>query len=513
MIGRFRVRGRDDDGMGGCFPSDTSILVATCYSINNVMAYVLGLATPAHHGFLARQKPPKSKTGYLMHYKPATAGFLLVSAALIWTGVFRLNGSTLLNAYLAPLYQLIVQGAPPLPKTTSRWSPWLGLNDDILSYICQFYGPVRFHASDRQNIGKVLKVLTALNRLFENLKYVGTIEVDEVLAYYLLLSELSFVKKRYPDELERKLMQWPLPKGNLTLSLLISTGNINKSTFDSLAFYLPYISDKSARLAAVNYFLDARAEGSIQYDRFGYILMRILISAFEPGLVSKWKRILRPSALSSDLFNVDIAGCLLHFAPVERGEALIDDLRDALAVVANRGMFAQFCAIFIRYPTTLRDQDSMQVIFKRNIQEFQAIPFTAEQWTVLSVINKIRFGAPQDIKDMCEAERKALFRMFSETGKFALVFHIWAREDVPANVWEQFDNDPSNDCILSRLAFGLEGLFQDYFDVDLVNDNHLDFCYFLNQFKDYPSSSKKQRFQELLRAKVQEHSEVVLALI
>ena len=438
-----------------------------------------------------------------MHYESTAALFFLVSFALLLTSVFHLSGSTLVNAFLAPLYQLITKETPPLPK---RSSPSSELNVELLlARVCQHYGPVRFNTLDRKKAIKILIVLTTLSHLFEHLKYVGTIEPDEVLAYYLLLSELSFVKKRYPNALKRMLMKWPLPKGNLTLSLLISTGQIDKSTFDSLESYLPYISGKSARLEAVNYCLDACAEGSLY---FGGSLECILISASEPRIVHKLKRILRPSALSSDRLNVAIAGCLLHFAPAELGEALVDDLSKALAVFANR-VFTNF----FRHPTTHRDSDLMLAIFERNVKEFQAIiSFTDEQRTALSVINKIKFGAVQDIKNMSESERKELFDMLRNRN-LELVFYIWAREDVEKyRAWEQFAKDSSNSSIPFRLAFDLEGFFENHFSADLFEGQNPVFCLLLEEFKYYPNCSKKKRFHELLRAKVQEGSETKSAL-
>ena len=443
---------------------------------------------------------------YVMRFQSIAVCFSLALTVLLWTSVVCAQGPV--KSY-SPLLQTTQElslntETAPSPKMSSIW---LGLKDDLLSYICQLYGPVRFNASDRQNIGKVLKVLTTLSRLFEHLKYVGTIEVDEVLAYYLLLSELSLVKKRYPDKLERKLMKWPLPKGNLTLSLLISNAPIRESTLESLASYLPYISDKPARLAAVNYCLDACAKGSTNLEDVHFLILRC---AFEHRVVRKFKRILRPSEES----NAFIASGLLHFAPAELDGTLVEDLNKALAVVANTEMFTKFWTNFISYPTTHRDLDSMRVIFERNAQAFQANTlFTAEQRTALSVLNKIKFGASQEIEAMSEAERKALFNMFRGKDKCALVFHIWAREDVEKDgAWAQFANDRSNTSILSRLAFRLEWFFQNHFYLDLANGNRSDFSDFLDEFKYYPSSSKKQRFHELLLAKIQERSQTMLVL-
>ena len=128
-----------------------------------------------------------------MQLEPVAILFFLVSLVLLWTHVFRLNGSTLLDEILAPLYQLIAQKSPLNIEPVSFPSPWSKLDVDLLTCICQFYGPVRFNSSDRKKAVKVLIVLSALSRLFNDLKYVGKIDLDEVFAYHLLLSELSFV--------------------------------------------------------------------------------------------------------------------------------------------------------------------------------------------------------------------------------------------------------------------------------------------------------------------------------
>ena len=360
-----------------------------------------------------------------MRYEFIAARFSLALTALLWTDVLCTKCPTPFDDSKDQKASLNIEPAP----STQMSSPWLDLNDDLLSCICQFYGPVRFNGSDRDKIGKVVTVLTALSRLFENLKYVGLIEVDEILAYYLLLSELSHVKK-FPSALERMLVRWRIPKGNLGLSLLISTGEIGESTLTSMASYLPHIPDMSARLAAVNYCLDACATNAVLLD-FDINHYPLLCSALVPSVMSKWRRILIPSGQSSAL----IASSLLHFAPAELDEAEVKALKDALdyimPTIASDAR-SWFCGYFIRHPVLHRDQYTRQDIFVHNVQVFQAISFTDEQRITLSVVNKIKFGA---LQDMSPEERKVLFDILWDAQNFALVFHIWARAvDVSASI-------------------------------------------------------------------------------
>ena len=417
-----------------------------------------------------------------MRYESIVARFLLVSTAPLWSGVLCAQGRK------KPEELPLTIGSASSPR-------------ESISFTVPF-------SSDLMQVAKVQEVRTTLSHLFGNLNDVGKIETDEVLAYYPLLSELSFFKKRYPSKLDTRLIEWPLPKGNLTLSLLISNGPIRESTLRSLVSYFPRMSDKPAGLAVVNYYLDVCAPNSMDYF-YGYDNLR---GHLEPCVVSRLKRTLCPSVETSCL----IASSLLHFPLSELNEALVNDLNEALAKfvppIAEYSRFL-FCSYFISHPVIHRNQNSRQSIFLFNVLVLRAIPFTAEERITLSAINKIKFGSPQVIKDMSEAERKKLFDMF-HNGSSALVFHVWAREDAEKDgAWVQFVNDSSYTSALSRLAFGLEDFFQNHFDVDFLKDNDWYLCYLLDEFKNYPSSSKQKHFQELLRAKVQEHSETILALL
>ena len=434
-----------------------------------------------------------------MRYESVAALFFLVLTALLWTDVLCAEVTPQPDDPKGQDLSLNTETVPSLEMSSSSSD----LNVELLLFsICQFYGPVCFNTVDRKKAIKILIVMSTLSSLFENLKYVGKIEVDEVLAYYLLLSELSFIKKRSSNELKWRLMTWPLPKGNLTLSLYISTGSIDQYTLLKLASYLPYISDKPARLAAVNYCLDRVASGSMCLDD---VRGRILLSAFEPWVVHKLKQISHQSTSLSAF----IAGSLLHFAPAELEMALVDDLNEALAKITattnNPGLWlAIFWREFAKYSVTHRSQDFMKAILERNALTFKTERFFNDRLSDLSALNKIKFGAPEDIS---EAEPNGLLASFT-TG---LVFNMWDRVDVPADDWIKFANDPSNICTLSRLAVDPERFFQNHFSVDLFNNS--DFRIFLKEFKYYPSSSKKKLFHELLRGKVEEHHETVLALL
>ena len=431
-----------------------------------------------------------------MRYKFIVALFFLIAISLLWIVLFRLNESTVLDTILAPLYRQEDQE----PVLNTKFAPVRKI---------LFPSIVRFSTSEPTEVVEVKEVLTTLSSLFENLNYVGTIEADDVLAYSPLIPELSFIKERHPNKLEEMLMKWPLPKGNLTLSLLISTGPIRNPTLESLALYLPYISDHSARLAAANYCLGACASNSMPSSLSH---CDILGSTLELSVVRELKRIWIPSTLTSIL----IASGLLHFAPAELDKALVDDIKKGLANLATTKYmheFDIFLLYFIYYPTILRHPDTMQAIFERNALAFQAIPSVSnKQLTILSAVNKIKFGTSFVFTSMSKEEWIALFEGFTYAGGFmiSLVFSIWAREDVSAAAWGQFAKDSSNTSMLSKLAFDLDGFFENCFDANLFK--HERFIYFLNEFKYYPNSSKKQQFLTLLRAKLQGRPAVVQAV-
>ena len=353
-------------------------------------------------------------------------------------------------------------------------------------------------------------MLVALSRVFENLRYVGGIEMDEVLAFWPLLSELFLIKRRCPKELETMLkklpINWPLPKGNVMLSLLISTGQCQLTRLNSLASYLPYISDKRARLAAANRGLDACTENSVlvPFHHSHYLALR---STFEPCVVSKLKQMLNPTPGSAAF----IASSLLHFAPTAMSPALVNALDEALAEITTDGSFIvrfSFYHDFTMHPVILQDSDSMQAIFERNNQALLDIPFDDRERNALSALNKIKFGA---LQDMNPDEQDCLFGAWGTRFEVPLVFNIWAREDVDKHVLAQLANRPRNTGILAKMAFDLEGFFQHHFNVELFSD--LRFNRFLNEFKYYPTSIKKERFLTLLRDKVRQRSETVLALL
>lgn len=363
------------------------------------------------------------------------------------------------------------------------------LPTDIMYLIAQFLAPINRACRDPKTMMTLIIALSTLDRLFDRMHYFGQIDVAEVLKFHTFLAEISFVKAYSTEQLRQMLLNGAFPMGNLALSLLISLDQSTlEAAFHDLSVCLPKVTDRAARLAAVNFCLDRCADGShfIAVDKYDQIVGHV----FEKDIVSKFRQILKPAG-----FRISLG--MMHFIDADNGL----ELNRRIALDLNTQDFYQMYWDCIRYPTIVRDADLMAAIHDRNRTIISNLPIDPESMTAVDILNRLKFG---DASRISAINPVVFNRLLSETAGASLSLwrHVWARDDLFDSAWAHAANHPSNVSLFTKLAFAPEAFIKAEFDFMLLSNP--DFAEFLRHFSTHPESRKKSGFRMSFKSKVLE---------
>ena len=356
---------------------------------------------------------------------------------------------------------------------------------DILSRIINFFAPIRSLSPVHQQVVEVLAVVVALNDLFPDMNYISEIDFNEALSFAPYLSEIDFLAQ-YPKMLYELLLNGRFPVGTLGLSwlLVLSKHTRIRDRWHRIYNYMGRLTDVQARRSGLMNWLDRWAQNPrLVRNRFYYESIRF---GFDSEILDKLSKVIGPDS--------DLCCGLLHF-PAGLDTPIID--------MISTCTFLHIYSALVQNPAAVTDCDVSRMVLNQSKAFVASLQFSPHEREMIETLFTIKFG---DLDTISRINPIALNAMLSMPGKEALllVFHIWARPDIPDIVWQTMGVGVGADAgrvnFVSQLVLNPEALIEN--KTSLQSLVHEDFVQILTTPRYLPKSPKLDHVRKQLRSKI-----------